>query len=52
MTRFLMVSFPFAIALGQAGEKPFVDQTIRVIFVALLALLTLACAMKFGLGMA
>jgi hypothetical protein len=51
-TRFLMVSFPFVIALGQAGEIPRVDQTIRVVFVALLALLTLACALKFGLGMA
>lgn len=51
-TRFLMVSFPFVIALGQAGESRMIDQAIRAIFVTLLALLTLACALKFGIGMA
>jgi Gpi18-like mannosyltransferase len=52
MTRFLMVSFPLAIVLGEAGESSIVDQTIRVVFVSLLTLMTLACAAKFGLGMA
>lgn len=53
MTRFLMVSFPLAIVLGKAGgDSSFVDQTIRVAFVSLLTLMTLACAAKFGLGMA
>lgn len=52
MTRFLMVSFPFVIVLAKAGENPLIDQTIRTVFVALMALLTLACAAKFGLGMA
>ena len=51
MTRFLMVSFPMAIALSRAGELGFVDQTIRIVFVSLLTLMTLACAAKFGLGL-
>ena len=52
MTRFVMVSFPLVIALADSGENPLVDQTIRTVFITLMTLLTLACAAKFGLGMA
>ncbi len=51
-TRFMMVSFPLVVVLAEFGENRYVDQAIRLASAALLTLFTLACALKFGLGMA
>ena len=46
-----MVVFPVYIVLAHAGRRHYVDQTIRIIFVALLTLMTALFAAHFALAL-
>lgn len=47
-----MVIFPIYIALATVGESKHVDQVIRLVFVALLALMTALFAAHFSMALA
>jgi hypothetical protein len=49
--RYVMLIFPVFMVLAQAGRYPKLDQTIRTIFIALLALMTALFAARFSLAM-
>jgi hypothetical protein len=49
--RYVMLIFPVFMVLAVAGRRPKLDQTIRTIFIALLALMTALFAARFSLAM-
>lgn len=49
--RYAMVVFPIFFLLGQAGSRPWLDQAIRTIFVALLALMSALFAAHFNIAL-
>jgi hypothetical protein len=49
--RYVMVIFPVFMVLAVAGRHPKLDQTIRTIFIALLALMAALFAARFSLAM-
>jgi hypothetical protein len=44
MGRYMMVVFPIFFVLAEAGRRPLFDRSILVLFVSLLAIMTLLCA--------
>ncbi|MGI8436228.1 MAG: mannosyltransferase family protein [Chthoniobacterales bacterium] len=48
MARFVLVIFPLYLALALAGRRPWLDQTIRVIFLVLFGVMTLSFALRFS----
>lgn len=48
LARFVLVLFPVYLALALAGRRPWLDQTIRVLFLILFAIMTLSFAMRFS----
>jgi hypothetical protein len=49
--RYVLTIFPVFMVLAQWGRHPLVDQTIRVIFISLLALMSALFAAHFGIAM-
>jgi hypothetical protein len=52
LNRYVVVLFPIVLVLAVAGRRPLVDQTIRVVFITLLGLMTMLFAMHFTLALA
>lgn len=52
MARYTMVIFPIYIALATVGKSKRIDQVIRLVFVALLALMTALFAAHFSIALA
>ncbi|MEO5720473.1 MAG: hypothetical protein ABIR71_03255 [Chthoniobacterales bacterium] len=50
--RFVSVIFPLFLALAIAGRRPWLDHTIRFLFIALFALMTLFYALRFSFAAA
>ena len=49
--RYAMVLFPIYLVLAKAGERPYVDETIRTISIALLTLMTALFVAHFSIAM-
>jgi len=49
--RYAMVLFPMYLVLAEAGERPYVDETIRTISIALFTLMTALFAAHFSIAM-
>jgi Gpi18-like mannosyltransferase len=51
LDRYVMVVFPIFLVLALAGRRPLLDQTIRTVFIALMALMAALFAARFSLAM-
>jgi hypothetical protein len=49
--RYVMLIFPVFLVLSVAGRRPRLDQTIRAVFIALLALMAALFAARFSIAM-